>query len=118
MLLGGFIGVLWIAPVLVAQKMATEKGYERGVGIALGVFLGWIGVLIIALITARPGGPAGGATKACPFCAERVQWAAKVCKHCGRDIASEPNPEACQECGAPPSHPPTPKCVRCGAVKV
>lgn len=26
--------------------------------------------------------------KACPFCAEDVQGAAKVCKHCGRDIAT------------------------------
>lgn len=27
-----------------------------------------------------------GETKACPFCAETIEAAAKVCQHCGRDL--------------------------------
>ncbi len=28
--------------------------------------------------------------KACPFCAEEIQDAAVVCKHCGRDLVAHP----------------------------
>ena len=32
-------------------------------------------------------GPApGGATRACPWCAETIQAAAKICRFCGRDV--------------------------------
>lgn len=38
-----------------------------------------------------PAGAEGGPTKACPFCAERIKQAAKVCRFCGREL-----PEASQ----------------------
>lgn len=41
-------------------------------------------------ITGAPGSGAPREERECPYCAERILARAKVCKHCGRDVAPLP----------------------------
>jgi hypothetical protein len=75
--------ILWIVPVFVAYSMGKAKARD---GLMYGLFLGWLGVLILALLPARPLGDTG----TCPYCAEEVKLSASVCKHCRHALT--PNP--------------------------
>lgn len=53
--------------------------------------------------------------KACPFCAETIKAAAKVCKHCGRDLNPQKLPKSIA--AMPPLGSPAPKKKR-GCLKI
>jgi hypothetical protein len=98
-----FVGALWIAPIFMARWMGKKFNFHNAW--LWGFFLGWIGVFILSTrmgfrLTSRQGmektfgkettamvdrvvEPYTGARKTCPDCAESVQEAANVCKHCG-----------------------------------
>ncbi len=60
----------------------------------------------------RSGEPLDGRRRPCPWCAEMIQPAAKVCRYCGRNVddpTSEPPPDV--EMGAEP----TLRCATCGS---
>jgi hypothetical protein len=76
--------LFWIVPIAVANSIAKGKGRE-GQGFVLGLFLSWIGVLIVALLPALHSEASG--ERKCPHCAEWVKREASVCRFCGRDIA-------------------------------
>jgi hypothetical protein len=100
-----FVAVFWVSPVFVARRMLMDKGYTSGQGIALGLLLGWIGVLIAAILRRKTpafGGPMVGTTRICPYCAEQIQRAATVCRFCQRDV------EALDPMPTPPNWPPSP----------
>ncbi len=85
---------------------AIGKGKGRGgFGFVLGALLGLIGWIIIAVMPGvnsapvmrrrmppRPvggpgaGGPGQGGLKACPYCAEMIQPAARICRFCKADV--------------------------------
>lgn len=80
--------VFWVAPIWIAASLGKSRGRYL-LGFVLGIALGWIGVIIIAILepTAefrremdlQEGFP-------CPFCMEPVRNGASVCPHCRRDL--------------------------------
>ena len=53
LILAAVIGI-WIMPVIVGHRLMKGKGRSGGAGIALGILLGWIGVLIVACLSTDP----------------------------------------------------------------
>lgn len=74
--------ILWVVPVFVAAAIGKPK---MRTGWLYGLFLGWIGVIVIALLPTS-----GHAMRKCPYCAESVRREALVCPHCQRDLAAHP----------------------------
>jgi Protein of unknown function (DUF2510) len=48
-----FIGIFWIVPIFVGKRIGDRKGRR---GWIWGLFLGWIGVIIVALLSPRQAG--------------------------------------------------------------
>jgi hypothetical protein len=46
-----FIVGVWVLPPLFARNLMKGKGRSPGAGVALGILLGWIGVLIAACLS-------------------------------------------------------------------
>jgi hypothetical protein len=70
---------LWIVPVFVAVSQGRPK--DRA-GLAYGIVLGWIGVVILAFLPPRR----GDKYVDCPFCKEIIRRDALVCAHCQREL--------------------------------
>jgi hypothetical protein len=96
--------IAWAVCALVGWAIGNSKG--RGTaGFFLGLLLGVIGLIIIAVMrptpeyaaqrantTARapviapPPPPSSPPLRACPWCAEQIQPAAKICRYCQREV--------------------------------
>jgi predicted RNA-binding Zn-ribbon protein involved in translation (DUF1610 family) len=71
--------ILWVVPIFVARSQGRAKNRS---GIAYGFFLGWLGVLILALLSPLP----SAERRECPHCLEEMHAEATVCPHCQRDV--------------------------------
>lgn len=91
---------LFVAVLIYFLPTFATAGKERYAGVlVLNLFLGWTLVgWVVALAWAvslprkvAPPTVVAVTTRLCPFCAEQIQLAAIVCKHCGRDLPSAEN---------------------------
>lgn len=91
-----FAIVFWIIPIFIAANVWENKGGGKGAGVALGLFLGWLGVLIAAIATpsnavkqqrAGSTGLSAAQSRECPFCKSSIRRDASVCPHCQRESA-------------------------------
>ena len=72
--------MFWVGiPAYVANGIGVRK---HRTGWPYGLLLGWIGVLVIALIPAL----ADPTLRECPHCKEPMRPDASVCPHCQRDV--------------------------------
>ena len=78
---------LSIVMAVIPAYIAKSKGRSFGLFLFYGLMLGPVAI-IHALIMRGETGTAqdGQGLKKCPYCAERIQQEAIVCKHCGRDL--------------------------------
>jgi hypothetical protein len=97
------VGSIILITVVICAVIGAVVGQPRGHGgdgFALGLLLGPVGVIIVAVMTPTPQAAAiqqqrvnqamqsvGAGTRACPWCAEQIQPAALVCRHCNRDVS-------------------------------
>jgi hypothetical protein len=88
--------VVAVLPIFVAYKITSGKGRGGGLGILLGVLLGWIGVIItLFLSNKREEAEVRAAIEVarqrqamyreCPHCKEQMRRDASTCPHCQRD---------------------------------
>lgn len=76
--------VFWGIPAFVAHRMGATRGR---IGLGYGLFLSWLGVLVLALLPPLHG--AGAGERRCPDCAEWVQAEATKCRFCGHAFPAD-----------------------------
>ena len=86
--------VFWILWIVLGAVIGDSKG-RVGEGLLLGFFLGLIGVIIIAFMSASTAGSnrVPGTMTKCPYCAELVQKEAVLCRFCNSALPTPQPPE-------------------------
>lgn len=83
----GFL-IVWLLFGFLCASIWSKKGGNGFVGLIIGLFLGIIGLIVVAVATPSGtggGGSASGITRECPYCKSRIPPDALVCRHCQRE---------------------------------
>ncbi|HEY1191897.1 MAG TPA: hypothetical protein VGE74_29975 [Gemmata sp.] len=84
------LATLILAPAVLAGLLGKSRPIGARGGFYLGLFLSFLGLIIVLAIPQkeqrRPPQPRPK-MKECPYCAERVQLKARICRFCDREIA-------------------------------
>lgn len=110
--------LIWGLFGVVSAFAAGWKGRNPVGWFLLGLLIGPFALLLLLFAPSLKATPkyqnAGAdAERRCPFCAEVIQRAAIVCKHCGRDLPMAPHQIFCPGCGADITYMPS-ECPNCG----
>lgn len=76
------VTIIWLLPLYVGHQVGKPKGRA---GFLWAFFLGWIGVLIVAVLPPTrfaPGDATAHLYRDCPHCKEPMRRDASVCPHC------------------------------------
>jgi uncharacterized membrane protein YeaQ/YmgE (transglycosylase-associated protein family) len=82
---------VWIICAFVAGGISSSKGRPYGEGFIIGLLLGIIGVIVVAVLprndtALEKARLSNGTGKKCPYCAEIIKPEAIVCRYCGKEL--------------------------------
>jgi hypothetical protein len=81
-------GVFWLFALVLAWLTGEKRTIGGPVAVLCVLLLSWLGFLIVVLFPYKraPEGP----TRTCPYCAEKIRAAARVCRFCNREVMPLP----------------------------
>jgi hypothetical protein len=89
-----FIFFIWFGCALLCGIVAAKKNRSVPGWLVVGCIFSLLALTVVIcsppLEEERPGSPSSQATHPCPNCHELVTWDERLCRHCGFNLAPQP----------------------------